>query len=77
MEQTNATLQNVLTEKDLCELLGMTKDQIGDLRRGKHLPFIKLTNRTRLYFEHDLIEFFKKQRVVLDRLEIETESDSD
>ena len=74
-EQANTTLQNVLTEQDLCELLGMTKEQIGSLRREKHLPFIKLTERSRLYFEQDVIEFFRKQRVVLDRLVTETQSD--
>lgn len=71
-ETQNETLQNVLTEKDLLDLLGMNKDQLGRLRREKHLPFIKLTDRSKLYFESDLIEFFKKQKVVLNRAEIET-----
>jgi hypothetical protein len=66
MEQTNVTLANVITEIDLCELLGMNKNQIGDIRRKKHLPFIKLSNASRLYFENDLIKFFEKQRVTLD-----------
>ena len=77
MEQTNATLQNVLTEKDLCELLGMNKNQIGDLRRKKHLPFIKLSNTSRLYFENDLIKFFEKQRVILDSALTDNHSASD
>ena len=61
------TLQNVLTEKDLCELLGMNKNQIGNLRRAKSLPFIKITDRSRLYFESDLIEFFRKNRKILNQ----------
>ena len=70
-ETQGETLQNVLTEKDLCELLGMNKDQIGDLRRNKGLPFIKLTERNRLYLESDVMEFFQGLRVVLNRAEIE------
>jgi len=65
MEQT---LQNVLTEKDLQDLLGMNKDQISGLRR-KGLPFVKLTERHRLYFEHDLIDYFQKKRVLLNQHE--------
>ena len=61
------TLQNVLTEKDLCELLGMNKNQIGVLRRNKALPFIKVNDRSRLYFESDLIEFFRKNRKILNQ----------
>ena len=63
------TLKNVLTEADLCELLGMNKNQIGNLRRGKSLPFVKLSNTNRVYFESDIIDFFRGQRVVLNRNE--------
>jgi transcriptional regulator with XRE-family HTH domain len=57
----------VLTEKDLIELMGLTKGQISDLRNNKGLPFIKINQNSRLYFEHDLIDFFNKQRTVLNR----------
>ena len=57
-------LDNVLTEKDLCEFLGMNKDQVGNLRRTKGLPYIAVNERCRLYFERDLIEFFMSRRVV-------------
>ena len=62
-------LNEVLSEADLEGLLGLNKDQIGRLRREKNLPFIKVTNRSRLYFESDVVEFFKKQRVVLNLTE--------
>jgi hypothetical protein len=45
----------------------MTKEQIGVLRNQKGLPYIKLSQTNRLYFEKDLIEFFQKQRTVLNR----------
>lgn len=70
MSQETVTLQNVLTEKDLCELLGMTKEQVGDLRNKKGLPFIKVNERNRLYFENDIIDFFRQQRVVLNKAEL-------
>ncbi|MBW2341820.1 MAG: helix-turn-helix domain-containing protein [Deltaproteobacteria bacterium] len=63
MERTNVSLQNVLTENDLCELLGLKKNQIGDLRRRKGLPYIEVSKTARLYFEEDLINFFMKNRV--------------
>gem|GEM_PF-2574181 len=70
-QTTDTTLQNVLTEQDLCELLGMKKEQVADLRNRKGLPFIKVSQRNRLYFEKDIIEFFTKQRMVLNRAESE------
>ena len=60
-------LKNVLTEKELCELLGMNKEQVAGLRRDKGLPFIKLTDRSRLYFEADVVAFFRGRVVVLNR----------
>ncbi|MFZ7113506.1 MAG: helix-turn-helix domain-containing protein [Desulfatiglandales bacterium] len=65
------TLKNVLTENDLTELLGLTKGQISDLRLKKGLPFIKVNQNSRLYLEDDLIEFFLRQRVVLNQGETE------
>ena len=62
-----ATLKNVLTEKDLLDLLGLTKTQVTDLRLNKGLPFIKVNQNSRLYFEDDIIQFFYKSRVILDR----------
>ena len=61
------TLQNVVTEKELCELLGINKNQLGRLRREKRLPFIKVSLTNRLYFESDIIEFFRNLRVIIDR----------
>jgi DNA-binding Xre family transcriptional regulator len=62
---TDITLSNVLTENDLCELLGMKKEQLADLRNQKKLPFIRLSKTRRLYFEQDLIKFFQSLRTVL------------
>ena len=56
------TMDNVYTEAELTELTGLKKAQISVLRLKKGLPYIRLHNRSRLYFEADLIEFFQKQR---------------
>ncbi|MDP8227146.1 MAG: helix-turn-helix domain-containing protein [Candidatus Celaenobacter polaris] len=65
------TLQNVLTEKDLCELLGMNKNQVANLRIQKGLPFIKLSATSRLYFDRDIVKFFENQKTILNRDEVE------
>ena len=62
-----ATLKNVLTEQDLLDLLGLTKTQVTDLRLNKKLPFIKVNQNARLYFEDDIIQFFYKSRVILNK----------
>ena len=66
-DKSRATLKNVLTEQDLLDLLGLTKRQVSDLRRNKKLPFIKVNQNARLYFEDDIIDFFYRSRVILDR----------
>ena len=70
-ETKEVTLQNVLTETDLCELFGMNKNQIASLRNTKGLPFIRLSRTNRLYFEKDIIDFFESQRTVLNKDEVE------
>ena len=67
MENT-VTLKNVLTEKDLMDLLDMNKEQIARLR-VKGLPFVKLSDRHRCYFEADIVKFFQGNRVVLNAAE--------
>ena len=70
-ETGSVTLQNVLTETVLCELLGMTKGKLADLRNQKGLPFIRLSRTKRLYFERDIIDFFESQRTILNRSEMD------
>lgn len=40
------------------------QNQVAGLRK-KGLRFIKLNDRSRLYFEHDLVEYFKTKRMVM------------
>ena len=66
-DKPRATLKNILTEQDLLDLLGLTKSQVSDLRRNKKLPFIRVNQNARLYFEDDIIDFFYRSRVIMDR----------
>ena len=66
-DNQRATLKNVLTEQDLLDLLGLTKTQVSDLRLKKGLPFIKVNQNSRLYFEDDIIQFFYSSRVILNK----------
>lgn len=58
MSQNYQSLQGVFTEKEVSDLLGLSKDQLAALRYDG-LPFVKLNDRRRLYIEDDLMEWFK------------------
>jgi hypothetical protein len=68
MNQNYQPLAGVLTEKEVCEFLGITQKQLDTLRYNG-LPFIKLNQRRRLYFESDLMELFKAHRVTMNTAE--------
>ena len=61
------TLQNVLTEKEVTELLGLSKNQLSVLRTNGQLPFLKVNRNCRLYLESDLVDWLKGKRVVLNQ----------
>lgn len=68
MNQNYQPLAGVLTEKEVCEFLGITKEQLDTLRYNG-LPFIKLNQRRRLYFEEDLMALFQCHRVTMNTAE--------
>ena len=65
----NLRIENVLTENDVCELFGMNKDGISRLRREKKLPFVKVTDRSRVYLEPDIMGWLETHRIVIDKNE--------
>ena len=67
MSKDYQPLAGILTEEEVINFLGVTKDQLSVLRNTKRLPFVKVNTRIRLYFEHDLIEFFKENRIILNK----------
>lgn len=67
-------LAGVLTEKEVCEFLGITRKHLDRLRYDG-LPFIRLFDRHRLYLESDLMELFKSRRIVFNGSETKTQRD--
>jgi transcriptional regulator with XRE-family HTH domain len=67
MNTEGMTLSNVITEKELLEMFGLTSVQLSRLRYDKQLPFVKLNAKKRLYFEKDIITFFASQRMILNQ----------
>ncbi len=60
-------LDGVLTEKELCEMFGLKKEQLDKLRTDKQLPFCKVNDRVRFYLVKDVYEFIKSKRTILNR----------
>jgi hypothetical protein len=46
--------------------MGLKPSELRYLRREKGLPYVKLTVRTRVYLEDDLMEWFKANKFVSD-----------
>lgn len=68
-------LSNLITESDLCELLGVSKDALGSLRNKDGLPYLKVNQNSRVYFEQDVMNWLLSRRTV--RKADETVSRSD
>ena len=58
-------IENLVTEPDLCELFGCTKDQLSRLRSEEQFPFLKITRKQRLYLESDVIGWLLSRRKIL------------
>ena len=67
-QQTNL-LSGVLTERELCEMFGLKKEQLDRLRLTKQLPFCKINDRVRFYLVKDVYDFIEGQRMILNRHE--------
>ena len=68
-DENRETLQNVLTEKEVENLLGLTKNQLSTLRNEERLPFLKVNRNCRLYLESDLVDWLKARKLVMNRNE--------
>ena len=60
-------LNEILTEQELLDLLGIKKDFLHRLRREKKFPFCKISETQRVYLARDVVDYIKGKRVVLDR----------
>ena len=64
--QTNP-LNEILTEQELIELLGIKKDFLNRLRREKQFPFCKISETQRVYLARDVVDYIKSKRMVINR----------
>ena len=62
MEQQLDLEKELWTEAQLIELLGITRDQLDNLRRDKGLPFVSLGQRTRVYLASEIFAWLKNGR---------------
>ena len=64
--QTNP-LNEILTEIELIELLGIKKDFLSRLRREKQFPFCKISETQRVYLARDVVDYIRSKRMVIDK----------
>jgi hypothetical protein len=60
-------MNDILTEKELLDLLGIKKSALNELRYKHYLPFCKITNTNRIYLVKDVLDFIANKRIVLNR----------
>ena len=56
---------DILTEKELLELLGIKKTALDDLRRSRKLPFCKISKTNRIYLVKAVLNFIASRRIIL------------
>jgi len=59
--EQNSTIE-LLTIKDVAELLKVSQSSVRRLQQGRHLPFIKVGGSIR-FAKTDIFEYLKKGRV--------------
>ena len=62
---TLENLNEVMTEPELLELLGIKKSKLNDLRYNNHLPFCKVSRTNRIYLVGDVLDLIKSRRMIL------------
>lgn len=66
-DQTLKSVDDILTEKELIELLGIKKSALDDLRYRHRLPFCKISNTNRIYLVKDVLDFIESKRLILNK----------
>ena len=61
------SVDDILTEKELLELLGIKRSALDELRYRNKFPFCKISNTNRIYLVKDVLDFIGSKRVVLDK----------
>jgi hypothetical protein len=61
------SVDDILTEKELIELLGIKKSALDDLRYRHRLPFCKISSTNRIYLVKDVLDFIAGKRLILNQ----------
>jgi len=61
------SVDDILTEKELIELLGIKKSALDELRYKHKMPFCKISNTNRIYLVQDVLDFIARKRIILDK----------
>ena len=61
------SIEDILTEKELLELLGIKRSALDDLRYKHKFPFCKISNTNRIYLVKDVLDFIESKRLVLNK----------
>jgi hypothetical protein len=62
--QSPKGVDDILTEQELLDLLGIKKSKLDDLRYRHQLPFCKVSNTARIYLVKDVLDFIASKRTV-------------
>ena len=62
-EESKKGLQDLITEDDLQELLGIGRQALGRLRNEEGLPFLRVNQNNRVYLVDDVMEWLVSRRV--------------
>ena len=62
-------LSGMVTEAEMLKLLNIKPSELTNLRLVKGLPFVKISTRSRVYIEEDVLNWLKSHRIILNRAE--------
>ena len=57
--------QSIITEQDLLELLGLKRSTLDKLRLKEGFPFVKLSDKSRVYLESDVLAWLRKRTIII------------
>jgi len=61
------SVDDILTEQELLNLLGIKKSALSELRYKHRLPFCKISNTNRIYLVKDVLDFIASKRMIIDK----------
>lgn len=70
MTNGNPNLKNmddILTEKEVLELLGIKRSALDRFRHNDKLPFCMISRVNRIYLVQDILDFIADKRIILNR----------